>query len=395
MANAIFLALINLQLRFQAALYAASTDNCQLLKRLIFRNFAASKNIAMDPNAGKKGLYNKLGPEELKKRLEAESFKRRTVSFYRYVNISDPQQMRDTLFSEWSEFNCLGRIYVAHEGINAQMNVPEHHWASFVHKLYAHQEFADMPFKIAVEDDGKSFLKLTVKVREKIVADGLDEDSWDVTNVGKHLSAKEWNEAIESGKAIVVDIRNHYESEIGHFEGALLPEAETFRDELPEVLQMLKGKEDEKVLLYCTGGIRCEKTSAYLKHHGFKDVNQLHGGIIDYARQIKSEELPNKFKGKNFVFDERLGESISQEVIATCHQCGETCDTHVNCANKDCNLLFIQCPACAEKMEHCCSTECQQVIHLSEEEQKALRKQREQKKRFHAHRKASLKTDKP
>lgn len=340
----------------------------------------------MDPNAGKKGLYNKLGRKELQKKLDAETFKRRTVSFYRYVILKNPQATRDTLYNEWSALNCLGRVYLSEEGINAQMNVPEQHWTEFAEKLYHHPEFKDVPFKIAVEDDGKSFLKLTVKVREKIVADGLRIEDYDVTNVGRHLTAREWNDAMDSGKAIVVDIRNHYENEIGHFEGAMLPQAETFRDELPEVLEMLKGKEDQKVLLYCTGGIRCEKTSAYLKHHGFKDVNQLHGGIIDYARQIKDEKLPNKFKGKNFVFDERLGEQISNEVISHCHQCGEACDTHMNCANKDCNLLFIQCSSCAQKMEQTCSDECLTVIHLDETRQKELRKQKTQKKRFHSHR---------
>lgn len=341
----------------------------------------------MDPNAGKKGMFNKLGREQLQAKLNAEDFERRTVSFYKYVILEDPQAMRDQLYKEWSELNCLGRIYVAREGINAQMNVPEHNWTQFVESLYAHAEFHNIPFKIAVEDDGKSFLKLAVKVREKIVADGLDDGSFDVTNVGRHLTASEWNEAIESGKAIVVDIRNHYESEIGHFEGALLPESETFRDELPEVLDMLQGKEDEKVLLYCTGGIRCEKTSAFLKHHGFKDVNQLHGGIIDYARQIKNEDLDNKFKGKNFVFDDRLGESISNEVISHCHQCGEPCDVHVNCANKECNLLFIQCDNCGAQYQHTCSKECQEVLQLSEEEQKEMRKGKKNTKRFHSHRK--------
>ncbi len=345
----------------------------------------------MDPNAGKKGLYNKQGPEELRKKLEAETFKRRTVSFYRYVILEDPQAMRDQLYKEWGELNCLGRIYVAREGINAQMNVPEHNWTAFVEKVYAHPEFKDVPFKIAVEDDGKSFIKLAVKVRSKIVADGLVEEDWDVTNVGRHLNAEEWNEAMDSGQAIVVDIRNHYESEIGHFENALLPEAETFREELPEVLEMLKGKEDQKVLLYCTGGIRCEKTSAYLKHHGFKDVNQLHGGIIDYARQIKTAELPNKFKGKNFVFDDRLGETISEEVISHCHQCGKPSDAHVNCANKECNLLFIQCTECAEEHEGTCSAACQEIIHLPEEEQKKLRKGKKQQKIFHSHKKVNLK----
>lgn len=345
----------------------------------------------MDPNAGKKGMYNKLGREQLIKKLEAETFKRKTVSFYKYVILENPDDMRDTLYREWGELNCNGRIYVAREGINAQMNVPEHNWDAFVEMLYAHPEFKDVPFKIAVEDDGKSFLKLTVKVREKIVADGLNENDWDVTNVGRHLNAEEWNEALDNENTVVVDIRNHYESEIGHFENALLPEAETFRDELPEVLNMLKGKENNKVLLYCTGGIRCEKTSAYLKHHGFTDVNQLHGGIIDYARQIKTKELPNRFKGKNFVFDDRLGEGISEDVISHCHQCGKPCDTHVNCANKECNLLFIQCDECAEKHEGTCTPECQEIIHLPEEEQKKLRKGKKQQKIFHSHKKVNLK----
>ncbi len=327
-------------------------------------------------------LYNKLGRAELLKKLEAENFTRRTVSFYKYVKIENPAEMRDLLYAEWDELNCLGRIYLAKEGINAQMSVPEPNWAAFAEKLYQHPEFKDVPFKIAVEDDGKSFLKLTVKVREKIVADGLADDFFDVTNVGKHLTAKEWNAAMESGKAIVVDIRNHYESEIGHFENAVLPEAETFRDELPEVLELLKGKENDKVLLYCTGGIRCEKTSAFLKHHGFKDVNQLHGGIIDYARQIKSENLDNKFKGKNFVFDERLGEQVSEEIISKCHQCGELSNRHINCANLDCNLLFIQCENCGEKMRDTCSDECLEFIQLPYEKQAELRKGKKGKKRF-------------
>jgi UPF0176 protein len=340
----------------------------------------------MDPNAGKKELINRFGREELEARLYAENFKRVTLSFYKYVIIDDTQELRDRLFKEWSELNCLGRIYIAREGINAQMNVPEQHWEEFKTKLYAHPEFVDIPFKIAVEDDGKSFIKLTVKVRTRIVADGLPDDAYDVTNVGTHLDAESWNQAMESG-AIVVDMRNHYESEIGHFENSILPDAETFRDELPEVLKKLEGKENEKVLLYCTGGIRCEKTSAFLKHHGFKDVNQLHGGIIDYARQIKTRELPNKFHGKNFVFDERLGESISSEIISHCHQCGTKCDTHVNCGNVACNLLFLQCPECAAKHEKCCSTECQSEVHLPAEEQKARRAGRENRKRFHSHRK--------
>lgn len=301
---------------------------------------------------------NKYSREELIQRLDNETFERRTVSFYRYVIVEDPMEMRNSLYARWTEMNCLGRIYVAREGINAQMSVPIHHWDAFVEDLHSIKEFESIPFKIAVEDDGKSFIKLLIKVRPKLVADGLTEEDFDVTNVGRHLTAQEWNDALKEDDSVVVDMRNFYESEIGHFKDALLPQAETFRDELPEVLDMLKGNEEKKILLYCTGGIRCEKTSSYLKHHGFEDVNQLHGGIIDYARQIDAEGLENTFVGKNFVFDDRLGERISSEVIARCHQCGVPCDTHTNCKNQKCNLLFIQCADCSETHNGCCSQDC-------------------------------------
>ena len=348
------------------------------------------KICLMDPNAHKNGLRNKLSKEQALKKLESEKFFRKTLSFYRYVILDNPEQFRDKLFKDWGDLDCLGRIYVAREGINAQMNVPEHHWEKFIATLNKYEEFKHIPLKIAVEDDGKSFYKLTIKVREQIVADGLPIDEYDVTDVGQHLDAQQWNDAIEKG-AIVVDMRNHYESEIGHFENAICPQSETFREELPEVKEMLKGQEDKKVLLYCTGGIRCEKTSAYLKHHGFKDVNQLHGGIIDYARQLdENEDLDNKFKGKNFVFDERLSERISNDIISSCHQCGEPSDTHVNCNNVNCNLLFIQCDSCQEKHQQCCSSDCLDIIQLPKEEQQKLRQGIENKKRFHSHQKVDL-----
>jgi UPF0176 protein len=215
-----------------------------------------------------------------------------------------------------------------------------------------------IPIKYAIEDDGKSFYKLTIKVRPKLVADGLNDGSYDVTNVGKHLSGIEFHNEIGKENTVVVDMRNYYESEIGHFEGAICPAADTFREELEIVTNLLADKKDKKVLLYCTGGIRCEKASAYLKNQGFEDVNQLHGGILAYARQIKTAQLASKFVGKNFVFDERLGESVNGEIIAKCHQCGAPCDTHTNCENRGCHILFIQCPSCADKYAGCCTPEC-------------------------------------
>ncbi|MFC0878092.1 rhodanese-related sulfurtransferase [Saccharicrinis sp. FJH2] len=328
----------------------------------------------MDPYGGKLKLINKLGREQLLERLNNETFKRTTISFYRYVILEDPMEMRNLLFKTWNELGCLGRIYVAKEGINAQMNIPEHNFEAFKSHLYSIPEFSDVPFKFAIEDDGKSFIKLSVKVRRQIVADGLKPEDYDVTNVGKHLTAEEWNRKIEEG-ALVVDMRNYYESEIGHFQGAKLPQAETFRDELPEVLDMLKGHEDKPVLLYCTGGVRCEKTSAYLKHHGFKHVNQLYGGVIEYTRQVNHNNLENKFKGKNFVFDKRLGERISDEIIAHCHQCGKPCDTHTNCKNSHCNLLFIQCEECKTKHDGCCSDRCETIYQTPEEKKKEVMKE--------------------
>lgn len=321
-------------------------------------------------------LHNKVNKKELKKKLQEETFRRITLSFYKYVIIDNPESLRDDLYKSWSELNVFGRIYVAREGINAQMSVPEDNFEAWKNLLYADQRFGGVPLKIAVEDDGKSFYKLAVKVREKIVADGLDDNAFDVTNVGKHLTAKEFNEAMEDPGTIVVDMRNHYESEIGHFEGAICPDVDTFREELPAVADMLKDKKDKKLLLYCTGGIRCEKASAYLKHHGFSDVNQLYGGIIEYARQVKSEGLKSKFRGKNFVFDERLGERISDEIISNCHQCNKPCDTHTNCANEDCHLLFLQCEECKEKMQGCCTPECIAIINLPVDEQRKIRKGR-------------------
>ncbi|NQU52744.1 MAG: rhodanese-related sulfurtransferase [Bacteroidetes bacterium] len=303
-------------------------------------------------------LYNRINKEELKDRLQQEPFQRKTISFYKYHYLENPQEFRDELFRDWFPLDCFGRIYVAREGINAQMSVPEHHFEAFLKTLDKYEILTGIPIKYAIEDDGKSFYKLTIKVRPKLVADGLKDGTYDVTNVGKHLSGVEFHNQIGKENTVVVDMRNYYESEIGRFEGAICPEADTFREELEIVTDLLEDKKDKKILLYCTGGIRCEKASAYLKHQGFEDVNQLHGGILEYARQIRSSDLESKFVGKNFVFDERLGESVNGEIISKCHQCGTTCDTHTNCENLGCHILFIQCIECATKHKGCCTPEC-------------------------------------
>ena len=320
-------------------------------------------------------LYNTLSAKQRAALIDEAGEERLTLSFYAYTHIEHPSEFRDQLFVSWDALDVLGRIYVAREGINAQLSVPAPRFDAFKDHLDAIAFLKDVRLNIAIEQDNKSFLKLKIKVRDKIVADGLNDDSFDVTNKGVHLNAAEFNSLTSAEETIVVDMRNHYESEIGHFEGAITPDVDTFRDSLPIIeMGLSEHKSDKNLVMYCTGGIRCEKASAYFKHKGFERVYQLEGGIIEYARQVKNQGLYNKFIGKNFVFDERRSEAISDDVIATCHQCGSPCDTHVNCANDGCHLLFIQCPSCAEKLDNCCSDSCASVVALPEEKQRELRK---------------------
>lgn len=320
-------------------------------------------------------LYNTLSAKEREALIEQAGQERLTISFYKYAHIGNPQIFRNHVFIHWNELDVLGRIYIAREGINAQLSVPADHFDAFKDHLDSISFLENVRLNIAVEQDNKSFLKLKVKVRKKIVADGLNDNSFDVTDKGIHLGAREFNELIEDPDTLLVDMRNHYESEIGHFKNAITPDVDTFRDSLEIIERDLeKHKEDKHLVMYCTGGIRCEKASAYYKHRGFKNVYQLEGGIIDYVRQVEQLKLENKFLGKNFVFDHRRGERITDDIISNCHQCGQPCDTHVNCANEACHLLFIQCKECAERMDYCCSDACKEVHALPREIQKKLRK---------------------
>jgi UPF0176 protein len=319
-------------------------------------------------------LYNKINSKILKDNMLRSREIRVTLSFYKYHQIIDPQQFRDELFKQWNELEVLGRTYIAAEGINSQISVPQSKFAAFKQALYAIPFLNNVRLNVAIEDDGKSFFKLKIQVKPKILADGLDDQTFDVTNSGQHLKANEFNELTDRDDAVIIDMRNHYESEVGHFKGALTPDVDTFKASLPIVEEILKPHKDKNIIMYCTGGIRCEKASAWFKHRGFKNVFQLDGGIIEYARQAKEEGLENKFIGKNFVFDERLGERISEEVISHCHQCGDACDTHTNCKNDGCHLLFIQCESCRAKYQACCSKECAEILALPNEEQKEIRK---------------------
>lgn len=319
-------------------------------------------------------LHNRISRKELKEAVLSDPTPRITISFYCYFKIQNPQEFRNRLYRDLKEIGVLGRIYVAEEGINAQISVPSENLDKFKSYLYSIEPLNGVRLNLAVDDDGKSFFVLDVKVRKKIVADGIEDPEFDMGNKGKYVNAEQFNKLTEDPDTVVIDMRNYYEYEVGHFQNAIEVPSDTFREQLPMAADMMKDKKGANIIMYCTGGIRCEKASAYMLHKGFKNVFHLEGGIINYTRQVKEKGLPNKFIGKNFVFDDRLGERITDDIIANCHQCGKPADTHTNCKNDGCHLLFIQCDECAEKFEGCCSKECLHTIHLPSERRKELRK---------------------
>ena len=289
-------------------------------------------------------LHNRVDKRVLKERIQKDETPRKTISFYRYVHIPNPEEYRDELYRKLESLDCLGRIYLAKEGVNAQMSVPENHWSSFNSIVEQDSYLKGVPFKIAVEDDGKSFYKLKIKVREKIVADGLDDNTFNPWNTGNHLSAEEFNRAIDEG-AIVVDMRNHYESEVGHFEGAILPDADTFRDELKMVETILDGKKKEKILMYCTGGIRCEKASVVMLDAGFTNVKQLKGGILGYFEEVGGAH----WNGDCFVFDHRvaLNPELEETEVTQCYACREPLSVEEQ--QSEDYQFPISCPYCIDR----------------------------------------------
>jgi UPF0176 protein len=318
-------------------------------------------------------LHNRISRKELKDKILNDPTPRTTISFYCYFKIEDPAGFRNSLYKDLKEMHVLGRIYIAEEGINAQISVPTANFETLRVYLYAIKPLDGLRLNVAVDDDGKSFFVLDIKVRKKIVADGIDDPEFDMANKGRYVNAEQMNSLMNDPDTVVIDMRNHYEYEVGHFVNAIEIPSDTFRDQLPMAVDMMEADKQKNIIMYCTGGIRCEKASAYMLHRGFNNVFHLEGGIINYVNQVKEKGLTNKFKGKNFVFDQRLGERVTEEIISNCHQCGKLADTHVNCKNEACHLLFIQCDECQQEMEGCCSSACLDFIHLPEEEQKRLR----------------------
>src|SRR5690606_24722648 len=206
-------------------------------------------------NSEKMALHNRVSRQELKERIKNDPTPRTTISFYRYFKIEEPALFRDTIYREMSALGVLGRIYVAGEGINAQISVPTANFQSFREYLYSIKPLDGVRLNIAVDDDGKSFYVLDIKVRPRIVADGITDPDFDMARKGKYVDAEQFNKLTDDPNTVVIDMRNHYEFEVGHFENALEVPSDTFREQLPMAVQMMEQDKDRNIIMYCTGGI--------------------------------------------------------------------------------------------------------------------------------------------
>ncbi|MDF2064978.1 rhodanese-related sulfurtransferase [Bacillus sp. Cr_A10] len=282
----------------------------------------------------------------------------RVLLYYKYVPIEDPVTFAQEHLAACKEIGLKGRILVSNEGINGTCSGTIEQTDAYMNMMKADERFADMVFKID-EAEGHAFKKMHVRPKKEIVHLGLEEDINPNELTGNYLSPKEFFEQMQAEDTVVIDARNDYEFDLGHFRGAIRPEIRNFRD-LPEWIrdnkEMFEGK---KVLTYCTGGIRCEKFSGWLVREGFEDVGQLHGGIATYGKD--PEVRGQLWDGQMYVFDERIAVPINQVehvVVGKDHFTGEPCERYVNCANPDCNDKIL----CSEENEHkylrSCSHEC-------------------------------------
>ncbi|WP_052456823.1 oxygen-dependent tRNA uridine(34) hydroxylase TrhO [Candidatus Ishikawella capsulata] len=311
-------------------------------------------------------LHNRISNKELKERMIRDNGSRITLSFYKYFNIEDTKAFRDLLWTGLTNLKVFGRIYIANEGINAQISVPTPLYESMRNYIYSLDKcLYKVHMNCSLEENTKAFWVLRVKIRANIVADGISDKNFnfDYNHVGTYIKAHTVNAMFKDPNVLFVDMRNSYEYEIGHFTNALKISANTFRDQLAVLINKLKEYKNKKIVLYCTGGIRCEKATAWMIYNGFKKVYHIEGGIIEYVRCAREHKLPVYFHGKMFVFDERMSERISDEIISNCYQCYCICDRQVNCINNKCHVLFIQCNKCAETYNNCCSKLCKENLY--------------------------------
>jgi UPF0176 protein len=281
--------------------------------------------------------------------------KYRVILYYIYVRIDDPESYRDQHHLFCIEHNLLGRVIVSQEGLNGTVSGLEADCASYMDYLRADSRFAAIQFKIE-EHDSHAFKKLHVRVKDEIVNSDLPVDP--TRRTGQHLEPAEFDKLRHESDVVLVDMRSRYEHEVGRFKGAVTFDMENLR-ELPDHIDEIAHLKDKKIITYCTGGIKCEKASAYLLERGFENVYQLHGGIIRYGLEAGGAD----FDGKCYVFDNRVAVEVNRinpKVISTCYVCADECDRMVNCANPECNRHVPICESCGDKLAGACSETCRQ-----------------------------------
>jgi UPF0176 protein len=281
--------------------------------------------------------------------------------YYKYVFIENPELYMEEQRELCNKLGLLGRIHVATEGINGTVSGTVEQTEQYMETMKQDPRFSDMVFKIE-PSEGNAFKKLKVKVKPEIVHLNLEDDVDPNAITGKHLSPKEFFEAMQDDDVIILDARNTYEYDLGHFKNAIRPDVETFRD-LPEwVRENLGDQKDKKILTYCTGGIRCEKFSGFLVKEGFQDVSQLHGGIVTYG--YDPEVKGKLWDGKLYVFDERISVPVNrsgeEKVVGTCYSCGKPEERYVKCGNPECNKHLLMCEECEHEQKRSCSAECRE-----------------------------------
>ena len=283
----------------------------------------------------------------------------RVLLYYKYTKIEIPEIYALEHLDYCRNLGVLGRILIAGEGINGTISGTYEQTDEYIKHMQSDPRFTDMEFKID-EVNGHVFKKLFVRCKNEIVTFRLDKEIDPNKISGKHMKPKEYYEAMNQGDTIILDVRTDYEFDLGHFYNAIRPPVKSFR-EFPEWVKNDFSKfKDSKVLTYCTGGVRCEKFTGFLISEGFKDVNQLHGGIINYSKD--PETRGKAFEGKCYVFDERISVPVNfadeYNIVSKCLHCGKPTDRYVNCANLDCHKQHFECEECEKKWKRSCSVEC-------------------------------------
>ncbi|OCA80844.1 rhodanese-related sulfurtransferase [Pseudobacillus wudalianchiensis] len=282
----------------------------------------------------------------------------RVLLYYHYVSIDNPEEYAAKHLEFCKELGLKGRILVSHEGINGTVSGTVEQTEKYMSEMKKDPRFADMVYKID-EEEGHAFKKMKVRPKKELVTLRLEEDVNPLELTGKYLEPKEFFEQMQQEDTVILDARNDYEYDLGHFRGAIKPDIRNFR-ELPDWVRQNKEKlEGKKILTYCTGGVRCEKFSGWLLKEGFEDVGQLHGGIVTYGKD--PEVQGELWDGQCYVFDERISVPVNQKehvIVGRDYFSGEPCERYVNCANPECNQKILASEENEHKYLRSCSHEC-------------------------------------